>query len=55
MQPIVGYNYGAKHYDRVLTTYYKAAKWGVLVMLIAFIAVEYSQEQLVWHSQQTMN
>lgn len=40
MQPIVGYNYGAKHYDRVLTTYYKAAKWGVLVMLIAFIAVE---------------
>ncbi|MBP1645679.1 MAG: mepA 5 [Bacteroidetes bacterium] len=40
MQPIVGYNYGAKHYDRVLQTYYKAVKWGVLVMLIAFAAVE---------------
>lgn len=40
MQPIVGYNYGAKLYDRVLKTYFKAAKWGVLVMAIAFVAVE---------------
>ncbi|HBN05571.1 MAG TPA: MATE family efflux transporter [Bacteroidales bacterium] len=40
MQPIVGYNYGAKLYSRVLQTYYKAVKWGVLVMLIAFAAVE---------------
>lgn len=40
MQPIVGYNYGAMLYHRVLQTYYKAVKWGVLVMLIAFTSVE---------------
>lgn len=40
MQPIVGYNYGAKLYGRVLETYYKAAKWGVMIMVIAFACVE---------------
>ncbi|MDD2529726.1 MAG: MATE family efflux transporter [Bacteroidales bacterium] len=40
MQPIVGYNYGAKLYRRVLDTFYKSVKWGVLIMTLAFVGVE---------------
>ena len=40
MQPIVGYNYGAKLYPRVLGVLKKGIKVGVIVMTIAFILVE---------------
>jgi len=40
MQPIVGYNYGAKLYPRVLEVLKHGIKVGVIVMTIAFILVE---------------
>jgi putative efflux protein, MATE family len=40
MQPIVGYNYGAKLYPRVLEVLKTGIKVGVIVMTIAFILVE---------------
>lgn len=40
MQPIVGYNYGARRYDRVLEVLKKGIISGVVVMTIAFAFVE---------------
>lgn len=41
MQPIVGYNYGAKRYDRVLEVLKKGTIMGVITMVIAFLSVEF--------------
>lgn len=38
MQPIVGYNYGAKHYPRVKEAYLLTVKWGVAVTTTGFLA-----------------
>ena len=40
MQPIAGYNYGARQYGRVKEVYVKTAGWATLVMLIGFIVAE---------------
>lgn len=40
MQPIIGYNYGAKHYDRVLDVLKKGIILGIGVMSLAFLFVE---------------
>ena len=40
MQPIAGYNYGAKRYDRVLKTFYITSGYATGVMAIAFILGE---------------
>ena len=40
MQPIAGYNYGARQYARVKEVYIKTAGWATLVMLIGFIVAE---------------
>lgn len=40
MQPIAGYNYGAKRYDRVLKTFYITCGYATGVMAIAFILGE---------------
>ncbi len=40
MQPIAGYNYGAKHYDRVLKSFYLTCLYATGVMGIVFILGE---------------
>jgi len=40
MQPIAGYNYGARQYARVKEVYVKTAAWASLVCLIGFIVAE---------------
>lgn len=37
MQPIVGYNYGARQYDRVTEALKRTIKWGVIVMSTSFV------------------
>lgn len=37
MQPIAGYNYGARQYDRVKDVFKRTLKWGMLVMTISFV------------------
>ncbi|MBR6492684.1 MAG: MATE family efflux transporter [Paludibacteraceae bacterium] len=40
MQPIAGYNYGAKHYDRVLRSFYLTCAYATGVMGIVFLLGE---------------
>ena len=40
MQPVAGYNYGAKHFDRVLRSFYLTCAYATGVMGIAFILGE---------------
>ena len=40
MQPIAGYNYGARQYGRVREVYVKTAGWATLVCLVGFIISE---------------
>ena len=40
MQPIAGYNYGAKHYDRMLKSFYLTCLYATGVMAIVFILGE---------------
>lgn len=40
MQPIAGYNYGARQYSRVREVYVKTAGWATLVCLLGFIVSE---------------
>jgi len=44
MQPIAGYNYGAKHYDRVLKSFYLTCLYATGVMGIVFILGEFFPE-----------
>ena len=41
MQPIAGYNYGAKHYDRMLKSFYLTCAYATGVMAIVFILGEF--------------
>ena len=41
MQPIAGYNYGAKLYSRVREVYVKTAAWATAVMVLGFIVSEF--------------
>jgi putative MATE family efflux protein len=40
MQPIAGYNYGARQYGRVKEVYIKTAKWGTIVTVAGFLISE---------------
>ena len=40
MQPIVGYNYGAKKYDRVSKTLYMSIGWATLTTVVGFVICE---------------
>ncbi|NLJ81653.1 MAG: MATE family efflux transporter [Bacteroidales bacterium] len=40
MQPIVGYNYGAKQYDRVLKTFKYTVIWAVCITTVGFLLGE---------------
>lgn len=44
MQPIAGYNYGARHFDRVLRSFYITCGYATGVMGIAFILGEFFPE-----------
>ena len=46
-QPIIGYNFGAKQYERAKETVVKAIIAGVLVAMVAYIAMFTVPEQLV--------
>ena len=37
MQPIAGYNYGARRYSRVKEVYFLTAKWATLILVFGFI------------------
>ena len=37
MQPIAGYNYGARRYSRVKEVYFLTAKWATLILIFGFI------------------
>ena len=37
MQPIAGYNYGARQYSRVKEVYFLTAKWATIVLVFGFI------------------
>ena len=41
MQPIAGYNYGARQYGRVREVYVKTAGWATLVTFLGFIVSEF--------------
>lgn len=47
MQPIAGYNYGARQYSRVKHVYLLTAKWATLVSLFWFIASEFFPKVMV--------
>ena len=46
MQPIAGYNYGAKHYDRTLQSFYLTCAYATGVMGLVFILGEVFPEQM---------
>ena len=47
MQPIAGYNYGARQYSRVREVYLKTAGWATLVCCVGFIFSEFLSEPVV--------
>lgn len=47
MQPIVGYNYGARKYDRVSKTLYMTIGWATLTTVVGFIICELFPYQVV--------
>ncbi len=47
MQPIVGYNYGAKKYDRVRKILFMTMAWGTAITTLGFILCELFPESVV--------
>ncbi len=47
MQPIAGYNYGARQYGRVREVYVKTAGWATLVLILGFLCSEFLSEPMV--------
>ena len=47
MQPIAGYNFGARQYGRVREVYLKTAGWATLVLSIGFLFSEFLSEPMV--------
>ncbi len=47
LQPIAGYNYGARQYKRVREVFILTAKWEVLVTLMCFLMSEFLPRQAV--------
>jgi putative MATE family efflux protein len=46
-QPLLGYNYGAKKYDRVKETYKLAIRYTTVIAIIAFFAMEIFPRQIL--------
>lgn len=44
MQPIAGYNFGARKYSRVKDVYYLTSKWAIGIMTVGFICSEFVPE-----------
>ena len=47
MQPIAGYNFGAKQYSRVKEVFWATAKWMTLVASLCFIVSEFLPEPAI--------
>ncbi len=47
VQPIIGYNYGAKKYDRVKSAFFSAATAATVVTILGFIVIQLFTEPLV--------
>lgn len=47
LQPIIGFNYGAKRYDRVKQTYILAVKIGVCIGVLALLCFEFLPEHIL--------
>ncbi len=47
MQPIAGYNYGARQYDRVVDVLKRTIKWAMLIMTTSFIVGELFPQMVV--------
>ena len=47
VQPIIGYNYGAKKYDRVKEAYRLAVIFSTSILIVGWIAIMFFPEQLV--------
>jgi putative MATE family efflux protein len=48
MQPIIGYNYGARKYDRVKQAYYIGVIFATIIVIIGWIVTRVFPEQLVY-------
>ncbi|MGL5125447.1 MAG: MATE family efflux transporter [Fusobacteriaceae bacterium] len=46
-QPIIGYNYGAKKYERVKETLYKSSIFGVLLIIIPYLILQFFPDYVV--------
>ncbi len=47
MQPIIGYNYGARRYDRVKKTFMTAMNFGLVISVIAFVLFHFFPTQII--------
>ena len=47
VQPIIGYNYGAKNYDRVKDAYHKAVKIATVIVVLGFFAFELIPDKII--------
>ena len=46
-QPIIGYNYGAKNYDRVKETIYKSGIFAFLLLVIPYFIVQFFSDSVI--------
>lgn len=46
-QPIFGFNYGSKRYDRVIEAYRKALRYGTTLAVIAFLCIQLFPRQIL--------
>lgn len=47
VQPLIGYNYGAKQYQRVRESYLLAIKWNFIISAIGFCLFEFFPHQII--------
>lgn len=47
MQPIAGYNYGARHFERVLSVFYKTLLCGTVVTTLGFLISEFLPDMCI--------
>lgn len=47
VQPIIGYNYGARQYDRVRQAYLLAIKWNFAVSAVGFCLFQFAPEPII--------
>lgn len=47
VQPLIGYNYGAKQYQRVRESYLLAIKWNFIISAIGFCLFEFFPRQII--------